>query len=162
MGNVARSVRGREMVRFLSLAVAGAALAFSQAQAQPYNWVGDNACIVDGALGLRPTERDIRKDAFDWSSAPRSFRIQMQTCASTMSWVSCGPRDQFALRTPNLRGNEHAGWRSSPLRVFNSLDSLETMALEPDGRFHYALLGSIPNEKDSAWFTMTGTCAPFD
>jgi hypothetical protein len=151
------------MVRFFGAAVLAVMVA-SPASAEGYLWVGaDHACIVDSATGLRPGEKDIRKDAFDWTSAPKSFRLQVRRCGDVEgTWARCDKAEELVIRTPNFRGADHIGWRSSSIRAFNSLNSLETIGLESDGRFNYAVLGSAVDDGYAAWFTMTGTCTPFE
>lgn len=154
------------MVRLFGVALALAAISLPM-EAEGYNWWGnDHACIVDSATGLIAGEHNVQDDAFKWTGAPKSFRIQFKFCdevpKTQTGWGTCDKVEHVIIRTPNLQGEQHIGWRSSERRVFNSMDSYDTIGLTSNGRFYFSSLSATSDDKREAWFTMTGSCTPFD
>ncbi len=132
--------------------------------AREYLWVGkSHACVVEEGVGLKPGERDIRKDAFIWENVPKSLRIDVQYCVDVpptqKGWGTCTYPTFTTIRTPGFE-KVVVPWSSNNGPVFNTSDG-ETMVLEANGRFQFAKIGFTKDTNDFAWFAMTGTCSPF-
>jgi hypothetical protein len=139
--------------------------AYAQGPKQ-YPWVGkDRACIVEYAIGLRPREDSAARDTFEWASAPKSFRLQARQCdeipVDQTGWPECSNPGSVALRTPGFDRVE-SGWSDSTHPVFNSRDGISTIALEMNGKFYYSQIGTTADDASTAFFTLSGTCSPFD
>lgn len=157
------------MVRLFGASVV-ALMSASTAAAENYVWIGkDHACIVETSIGLVAGEDKSAKDAaFLWNDAPKGFRLQLTWCDAVPvgqgGWPACSITGHLALRTPNLLGTKHYGWsvNTNNSYAFSSADSFETMVLSDSGRFSYAQFGTTKESSIDAWFTMSGSCTPFD
>lgn len=153
------------MVRSIEVVLALAALP-QIAGAEDYSWWRtDHACIVDSAVALIPGPSSPQEAFRNWLDAPKSFRLQFTYCGAVplaqSGWGTCESAEHLIIRTPNLRAVPHDGWRSSETRIFDSMDSFDKIGLYTNGRFYYSSLGTSGTSQ-MTWFTMTGTCTPFD
>lgn len=142
----------------------------STAAAEDYIWLGkDHACVVETGTGLIAGETKSPTDAaFRWTGAPKGFRLQATWCdakpVTQTGWPECSKPDELALRTPNFLGRKHVGWSVNKMNsfAFSSADGYEMIVLSKAGTFNFAMFGNTANDAEPAWFTMTGTCTPFD
>lgn len=68
------------------------------------------------------------------------------------------------MRTPNLFNMKHGGWAANKTNsyAFSSNDSYEIMVLSRSGKFNFGMFGQTKADSKPSWFTMSGSCTPFD
>lgn len=158
------------MVRSIGAGIALALTFASPAFADDFPWAvsgrGNHACIVENALVLRPDQSRLQEAVSRWTS-PKSFMLEVHICSLSHIEASdaCdkAPDDNsfsWVIKTPRLYGELHPGWKVTGKDFFSS-ELAETFFLYAGGRFDYAQLNTIAPSGHLAWFTMTGTCTPF-